>query len=414
MSRLSRATSSVGSLAATAVLVALSVCPLPAGWARSARDSARSPEMNRVDREANAGGYYEGLIGSTNTPEGMRGELALRLLGKPNDWVRFHDAGVANFIPGDFLQFELKPDLNRPLFGQAFTTNHFGMRDREYVLEKPPGVFRIALLGSSMDMGWGVGTSETYENCLEDWLNAHAAKRGLKRRFEVLNFAMAAYGPAQRVESFRRKALRFQPDLVLYSVTMLDPRLTEIHLCDLLQRGSDLGFDFMRQAVAQAGLTATDLRLSSKHDFVNKDALKAKLKPQYWAIAEASLGALASQCQSAGLPLYCVIIPRVGRADAPDARAESIARHLEIAAHQNVPVIDLSGTFDDKDPAAIEIAAWDDHPNVLGHRLLFLGLARAIVKMPGLYETIFDTPLEPLGAEPERPQPRSQRRSAGS
>jgi hypothetical protein len=200
---------------------------------------------------------------------------------------------------------------------------------------------------------------------------------------------MAAYGPAQRVESFRRKALQFQPDLVVYSVTTLDPRLTEIHLCDLLQRGSDLGFDFMRQAVAKAGLSPSDMELDAKRDFVNKVALKNKLKPQYWPIADASLGALADQCRSLGLPLVCVIIPRVGKADAPEARAEAIGKHLEIAQHHGVPVIDLSGTFDNKDPAAIEIAAWDDHPNALGHRLLFLAFARALVKVPELYETIF-------------------------
>ena len=47
-----------------------------------------------------------------------------------------------------------------------------GLRDREYTLEKPPGVFRIAVLGSSIDMGWGVGTEDTYVSLLEDWLNA--------------------------------------------------------------------------------------------------------------------------------------------------------------------------------------------------------------------------------------------------
>ena len=40
--------------------------PIPAGWARarSALDSARSPDLNRADRESSAGGYYEGLIGT--------------------------------------------------------------------------------------------------------------------------------------------------------------------------------------------------------------------------------------------------------------------------------------------------------------------------------------------------------------
>ena len=52
------------------------------------------------------------------------------------------------------------------------------------------------------------------------------------RRFEVLNFAVAAYSPLQRLETLRRKALAFHPDLVIYSATMLDLRLMEIHLCD--------------------------------------------------------------------------------------------------------------------------------------------------------------------------------------
>jgi hypothetical protein len=376
-------------LAFAAGLLALGVCPLPAGWARGARDSARSPEMNRADREANAGGYYEDLIGGGGGPEGARSELALRLLGKPTEWVRFQDAGVARVLPTDFLQFELRPDQDCTLFGRPFTTNAYGLRDRPYALEKPAGTFRIALLGSSMDMGWGVGTDETYENRLEDWLNRHAAKRGLPRRFEVLNFAVAAYGPAQRLESYRRKAAEFRPDLVLYSATMLDLRLLEIHLCGLLQSRVDLRYDFLRKAVADAGLTADDLRLDARRELLHKETLKAKLKPQHWDIVDGSLATLAADCRSAGLPLVGLIIPRVGKADAPGARAEVIARHRAIAARHAIPTIDLSAAFDEKDPATIEIAAWDDHPNALGHKLLFLGLARALAADPELYALLF-------------------------
>ncbi|HEV3164914.1 MAG TPA: SGNH/GDSL hydrolase family protein [Isosphaeraceae bacterium] len=377
------------SLVLTTALLALGLFPLPEGWARSARDSIRSPEMNRADREANAGGYYEGLIGGGGGPEGARGELALRLLGKPTDWVRFQDAGVARVLPADFLQFELRPNQNRSLFGRPFTTNAYGMRDRHYTLEKSPGLFRIALVGSSIDMGWGVGTEETYENLLEDWLNTHAAKRGSIRRFEVLNFAVAAYGPPQRLESLRRKAMAFQPDMVLYSATMLDLRLLEIHLCGLLQSRLDLHFDFLEKAVANAALTPDDLRLDARRELLHKEAVKAKLSSHYWPIVDASLENLAADCRSAGLPLVCLIIPRAGKADAPSIRADAVARHRAIAAHHAIPVIDLAGTFDDKDAATIEIAAWDDHPNALGHKLLFRGLARALVENHNFYRTLF-------------------------
>ena len=60
-----------------------------------------------------------------------------------------------------------------------------------------------------------------------------------------------------------------------------------------------------------------------------------------------------------------------------------------LAAHQGVAVFDLSDTFDQIDPTRLEIAAWDDHPNVLGHHRLFLALARALVKDPEVYRFLF-------------------------
>lgn len=381
------------SFAATAVLLILGLCPLPDGWLRGARDSARSPELNRADREASAGGYYEGLISGGSGPEGARGEFALRLLGKPTEWTRFHDAGVAQPLPDDFIQFELLPDQDVALFGQPFTTNAFAMRDREYTEEKPADTFRIALLGSSMDMGWGVGTEETYENRLEDWLNAHAELRGLKRRFEVLNFAVAAYGPVQRLELFRRKVASFNPDLVIYSATMLDIRLLEIHLCGLLQNRLDLQYDFLRRAVADARLTPDDLRLDDEGSLVGKETIKAKLRPFYWVITESTLALLAEDCRENGLPLLCAIIPRVGKADAPESRLDTVSIYRRIAVRHGFRLLDLSGTFDGRDPAKIEIAAWDDHPNALGHKLLFRAMARGLVEDPKLYRLLFGVDL---------------------
>ena len=377
------------SLWATVGLLVLGLAPLPAGPLRAARQSARSTEPNRADREANAGGYYEGLLGAGGA-EGSRSELALRLQGKPPEWVRFQDAGVANRRKGEFLQFTLKPALDRELFGHPFTTNAFAMRDRPYARAKPPGVFRIALIGSSIDMGWGVGTDETYENRLERWLGTHAERRGLPRRFEVLNFAVAAYGPAQRLEAARRKAAGFDPDLVLYSATLLDPRLLELHLCGLIQNRVDPRYEFLRRAIADARLTDADLARDSRGDLRHRETIKAKLKPVLWPAIDGSLATLAADCRSAGLPLACLIVPRVGKADAPAARARGVASYKEIAARHGIPVLDLSAAFDEHDPASLEIAAWDDHPNAQGHKLLFLALARALVQDPALYRTVFD------------------------
>ena len=89
------------------------------------------------------------------------------------------------------------------------------------------------------------------------------------------------------------------------------------------------------------------------------------------------------------MPLACLIIPRVGKADAPDLRAEPVAKLRGIAAHHAIPLFDLTGTFDQDDPSKLEIAAWDDHPNARGHRHLFRALAHDLVHDQTLYHTLF-------------------------
>src|SRR5574339_336198 len=46
------------------------------------------------------------------------------------------------------------------------STNRWGMRDRDYERLPAPGVFRMALLGPSNVMGWGVADGETFEAVL--------------------------------------------------------------------------------------------------------------------------------------------------------------------------------------------------------------------------------------------------------
>jgi len=377
------------------VLMVLAVIPWPEDCEklRGMLDSARSPELNRAEREGRAAGYYEGLIRGNDVSDVPSGEPSLRLINKPTGWARFREPGVVHFLEGDFLQFELRPMVRRTLFGQPFLTNAFGMHDDPVTIEKPKGTIRIAVLGSSMDMGWGVRYQDTYINQLEEWLKAHAARKGLSpaHRFEVLNFAVAAYSPMQRLETLRRKVLAFHPDLVIYSATTLDTRLMEIHLCEILRKNVDLKYDFLRDATAVAAVRNDDLRVDPEGEMFNKRELKSKLRPLYWGLYDTTLGAIAAECRTAGLPLVMVIIPRVGKADVPSKRAEPVARLKAIAAHHGLTIFDLSDTFDEFDPATLEIAASDDHPNAVGHRRLFLALARAMVRDDELYHLLFTT-----------------------
>ena len=55
-------------------LLAVALLPWPADWdnVRDVIDSVRSPELNRAEREGQAAGYYEGLIGAREGSDSSR------------------------------------------------------------------------------------------------------------------------------------------------------------------------------------------------------------------------------------------------------------------------------------------------------------------------------------------------------
>lgn len=380
-------------LAVTAALLIAGHVDWPTGPARAAIQAIRSAEPPAGDREGEPGGYYEGLINRGATDDRTVDEVALRLLGKPERWISFHDMGATHYIDDSFIQFILRPDVRTPVFDHVFTTNALGLRDRDgYTVAKPPGVFRIVLLGSSIDMGWGVSADATYEHWLETWLNARAAKLGIERRFEVINFAMAAYGPTQRLERYRTFARHFEPDLVLYSATMLDTRLAQIHITDILRHQVEPPYSFVNETLAAAGIDDSIAAVTADGSLRDKNAVKSRLRPYLWSLCDSTVGALAADCRSTGTPLACLIIPRAGLSDLPEARAAAVARHAAIARRHSVPLLDLTGAFDEDDPTALALAPWDDHPNAEGHKLIFYALADALVADDGLSTLLFGAP----------------------
>src|SRR3974377_1564372 len=98
------------------------------GLAEKGFAKIRKPHFKGEDLEALDAGYYEGL----------------RKEGSVDPSLQFRN---------DFLEYDYKPNLHLKGPGLARTTNSFGMYDQEYSVEKPPHVWRIALLGDSLALG---------------------------------------------------------------------------------------------------------------------------------------------------------------------------------------------------------------------------------------------------------------------
>jgi len=147
---------------------------------------------------------------------------------------RIYTAGVAAVDPrrmhsmntlmrSEFVQlseypdvfFELKPDMDGWFRGVPFATNSRGLVDQEYSLQKPEGTRRIVVTGSSWTMPAGVKEADAWHAVLERQLNEGQPEQPV----EVVNFGVEMYGLREIIATIRRKALQWEPDLIVAAVT---------------------------------------------------------------------------------------------------------------------------------------------------------------------------------------------------
>jgi len=128
-------------------------------------------------------------------------EVGLRIygFGKPILFVQDADVGYRP-LPGQKLRHP----------GRVIAINSLGMRSPETGAAKAPGTIRILMIGDSTLAGTKVSNHELYSSVLEGLLN----ERAEKRRFEVLNMGVNAWGPLHQ-EAFVRKFGMFDADLAI-------------------------------------------------------------------------------------------------------------------------------------------------------------------------------------------------------
>lgn len=94
--------------------------------------------------------------------------------------------------------------------------NRDGLRDREHSLEKPAGSLRVALLGDSYLEALNVPFEKTFAALLESQLQGCAQPHG--QVAEVINFGVAGYSTAQELLTYRARARKYHPDIVVLAV----------------------------------------------------------------------------------------------------------------------------------------------------------------------------------------------------
>jgi hypothetical protein len=155
-------------------------------------------------------------------------------------------------------------------FGQTVEFNSLGMRDVEHPQPKPPGTFRILVLGDSFMEALQVPLEASFHRQLEHRLRALTG-----RPIEVMNGAVSGWGTDDHLEYLTRHGVTFAPDLVIVAMTLHND------VSDNLQERFHTVADGRLVARPAATFTEADFRLLKVKDYLASRSHLVQLLRRY-------------------------------------------------------------------------------------------------------------------------------------
>jgi hypothetical protein len=323
----------------------------------------RNESASAVEAAQAVQGYYEDIA---DAPV-RAGSWLAALEGRPTPPHRTQYTDMTR--PADeLLKRELIPNWSGEVEGHTLTVNRFGMRDRlDRTQAKPPGTRRIACVGSSVVMGYGVNDDATFPYLLEERLNA---ERPSGRRYEVLNFGLGRSDVIQRHVLIDRKVWPFDPDVIFY-VAHQDELLVPVrHLNYLLSSRTPLPYPCLADVVRRAGITLD----------TPPGIAEARLHPFAREILLGVYRDLVADCRRRGVRPVWIYLPMPGVVEV-SARSDELVR---LAGDAGFAVVNLADWADGHRPMDVKVNVTDHHANTLGHRIIAAKLDEVLRRRPEL------------------------------
>lgn len=309
------------------------------------------------------------------SPAGYYEELFVT--GRFDRQLVFFKSGT--FIPDTYRIRRLKPDL--PKVTEWNTdydpVNRFGYIGPQWSLSKQPNTRRVAVLGDSITEGYGVDMNQDFIYLLANRLDGIAAAQGSAQRYEFLNFAVSAYHVTQVTDVALNDVPPFHPDVYVVVLTALSVyRGWDTHLIYLAQNGIDPKYDFMKNALSQAGARSED----------DEATLSAKLTPFRMSVLRQALLTMKANAEKNDAQFLVILMPSVDEADIDSRRFEEIPSFL---SSMGVSFVDLSDTYAQVlDRSHIRLSETDIHPNQRGHEMICDNLYKKLRANPDAWSKL--------------------------
>jgi len=329
-------------------------------------------------------------------------ELSLRLSrGATTTRLRYAWSGD---VLGEFLPNQRLQDTRKPRLKWTVTINEDGYRGRRAVVPKPPGVYRILLLGDSLIESQYVDEGLTFGEQLEADVRRRAGAR-----VEVVAIGRAGYTITDEAAYFREKGYRFEPDMVilvspLNDVSDLSRRVQYRELLKQLS-GYERRHSFLQAMIAPVRSTAlynllyrkwvyfayrTSLPVGAidprpQHEAVSfKEARAREWSPLYTTYFTrycGLLGAFHGEMAKATRHFLYVVFPDEEQMDPADP--ETMQRRLKACADgHGITMVDLLPALRAASRARkLFLDPYDRHPNGAGYAVAADAIGAELVRL---------------------------------
>jgi hypothetical protein len=343
-----------------------------------------------VRRRLAAAAANLGLLAVSLTVCLVVAELAVRALyGAPPHWRTPQ-------VKHEVTRYGYRPVPHQTAWsgGAPVRTNAFGFRGPEWRVPKPPGTFRVMVLGDSLSFGNLVAYEDTFAARLQEGLRARRPDA------EVILAAAGGWDTAQELAFLEGEGLRYEPDVVVLGFFHNDYRLPEDSARPVRlmaegrvdERPRALRFvpyravyvakrsalvSFLRIRLANV-LSAGGAQAPNFFHALLENAVDFEREARITAVHE-TLARMNALCASRGARLIVAHVPPINLFwHERDSRA--YVAHLErFCRDRGLAFVDLSDRFwAEKDTDALYLHPWDNHLSPRGHAAAAEALSLAL------------------------------------
>jgi hypothetical protein len=291
------------------------------------------------------------------------------------------------YIPGGKLRY-FYPDNTRGYFDKTInppaptkdfsyifnvtgTINELGYRGPAVSINRTEATTRIALLGDSFTIGYGVRDEEISSRIMEQTL------RGLtNKRFEVLNFGITGSATPQQADYFDRYVRRFKPDVVLVIMHLNDVTLTaENGFIGAMSRTRNYLWDFRKNSFLANLVVGVVAKWKLHKQLYDLYQTSFQKNSEAWQRVQQAFIKMRDICAKEGCKMSLVIHPIIYNLSEkyPFQAAHSAVK--EFARSNEIASFDLLEALKGQKAEELWVQVADQHPNEKAHRIVGQALA---------------------------------------